>query len=192
MSGILSDNLGRAGGLMKAAAGGGVVLLSTATISNDATIEFTSLIDSTYDDYMVTFTNVIPASSGGRLQLAFSSNNGSSYLGASYRYALDGGSDASGAYNYGSASNSIVELITLLDSTASYGASGYLRLQGLASGAFAVATSAISHLRSTAFQITNTAATYFGDTNAIDAIRFNNNVGNLSSGTIRLFGITKT
>lgn len=174
-----------------AAAAGGLTFLSAATASNDASIAFTSLIDSTYDDYMVTLTNVVPVTSGGRIQLALSQNNGSSYLSASYRYANSGGSDADSALNEGSASNSIMLLATLVDNTAGYGANGFIRIQGVASGAYTVVTSVLSHLRSTAFQTTTTAGTYFGDTNAIDAIRLNNNAGNLNTGTIRLYGITK-
>lgn len=174
-----------------AAASGGLTFLSSATISNDASVAFTSLIDSTYDDYMITLTNLVPVTSGGRIQLALSQNNGSSYLSASYRYANSGGSDAGSALNEGSSSNSIMLLATLVDNTAGYGANGFIRIQGVASGAYPVVTSVLSHLRSTAFQTTTTAGTYFGDTNAIDAIRLNNNAGNLNTGTIRLYGITK-
>ena len=61
MSGVLSDNVGRAGGLVKAAAAGGLVLIGTASASGSgsATLEVTGL-DSTYDSYLIQGQDLVP------------------------------------------------------------------------------------------------------------------------------------
>ena len=60
MSGIIAQNVGRHTGLIKAtAAGGEWTLISTVTSDgSDATISFTSGIDSTYDEYCIKLFNI--------------------------------------------------------------------------------------------------------------------------------------
>ena len=62
MSGVLSDNVGRAGGLVKAAAAGGLVLIGTEEAgggSGTATLDVTGL-DSTYDSYLIQGQDLVP------------------------------------------------------------------------------------------------------------------------------------
>jgi len=44
---------------------GGMVLISSATASNSASVEFTSGIDSTYDEYQFWFVDINPGTDGG-------------------------------------------------------------------------------------------------------------------------------
>jgi hypothetical protein len=60
-------------------AGGSMVLLSTQTASGDASISFTTGIDSTYKEYMFIFNNIHPATDGTSLQFNLSTDSGSSY-----------------------------------------------------------------------------------------------------------------
>jgi hypothetical protein len=55
------------------------VLLSTATASSSASIEFTSGIDSTYDIYKFEFINIHPATNGANFNFNLSTDNGSNY-----------------------------------------------------------------------------------------------------------------
>lgn len=55
------------------------VLLSTATASSSASIEFTSGIDSTYDIYKWEFININPATNNTDFEFNISSNGGSNY-----------------------------------------------------------------------------------------------------------------
>ncbi len=67
MSGILTDNLGRAGGLMKAAAaGGGWAFVSAVTASSSATVAFTN--HASGYDYEYVFESIIPASDNVELR----------------------------------------------------------------------------------------------------------------------------
>jgi hypothetical protein len=59
--------------------GGNMVLLSTQTASGDASISFTTGIDSTYKEYMFIFNNIHPATDGTPLLFNLSTDGGSSY-----------------------------------------------------------------------------------------------------------------
>jgi hypothetical protein len=59
-------------------AGGGYILITATTISNDASISFTS-IDSTYDHYILELINVVPATDTAHLYIRTSNDGGSSY-----------------------------------------------------------------------------------------------------------------
>jgi hypothetical protein len=71
-----------------AAVGGGASLISSATASNDGSIEFT-LDNSTYSSYQVVLDSLLPATDGANLYMRFSSDGGSTFdSGASdYEYA---------------------------------------------------------------------------------------------------------
>jgi hypothetical protein len=60
MSGIIGDNLGRSGGLVKAAdTGGDLVLIASTTIGSEvSSVDFTSGIDATYKTYKVAWYNI--------------------------------------------------------------------------------------------------------------------------------------
>jgi hypothetical protein len=60
-------------------AGGNMVLLSTQTASGDASISFTTGIDSTYKEYMFVFNNIHPANNSVSFQFNLSTDGGSSY-----------------------------------------------------------------------------------------------------------------
>ena len=81
MSGIIAQNSGRHTGLVKASSGGGGewTLIQTLTSDgSDATISFTSGIDSTYDEYCFKFINIHPEDD---------------QVGFTFNYSVDGGSN---------------------------------------------------------------------------------------------------
>ena len=79
---ILTSNGTSAAPTYQAAAGGGgsIVELYKTAASNVATVNFTSLISATYQNYLLQFNGVYCASSGGTLSVRLSANNGGSYL----------------------------------------------------------------------------------------------------------------
>ena len=79
MTGIISNNVGRTSGLIKAAEGGGAwTLISTQTASASSTISFTSGLDSTYDEYVFKLINIHP-SAQAFFGFNFSTDAGSNY-----------------------------------------------------------------------------------------------------------------
>ena len=80
MSGIIAQNSGRHTGLVKASSAGGVWnLIETLTASSDATLDFTSGIDSTYDEYVFKFINIHPETDNQDIQFNASIDGGSNY-----------------------------------------------------------------------------------------------------------------
>jgi|TARA_R100001530_G_C4275077_1_gene144089 hypothetical protein len=60
MSGIISDNLGRSSGLVKAASGGDFVKIATAEVTGSvaATVDIQGCFTSTYDNYQIHFNRL--------------------------------------------------------------------------------------------------------------------------------------
>ena len=58
---------------------GKLTLISSATASGSSSVEFTSGIDSTYDEYVFYFVDINPSSDSVDFQTQFSTNAGSSY-----------------------------------------------------------------------------------------------------------------
>ena len=87
MSGIISDNVGRASGLVKAAGGGGsMTFLATIAMSSQATATFDGYFTSDYDVYEYQFSNILCATNDGtfdyRVRISSSDASGSYYYGA--------------------------------------------------------------------------------------------------------------
>ena len=71
------------------AAGGGLNHLTTATASSSASLDFTSLITSTYDVYLILLDEIFPATHAGDLFLRLSGDNGSTFSSNNYAYVSD-------------------------------------------------------------------------------------------------------
>jgi len=169
----------------------GLVLISTASASGVAAIDFTG-IDSTYDEYMVEILSAIPASAAVTLQMLASSDNGASFSGGgtAYKWAMQGyGTNGSGLANSSDGSNLI------LLSNAINGGSG---------ASFSIRIVRPSVAQPCDFFWTgcgNVTSNYLhayqgaGRHNAsvaVNAIRFYFSSGNIASGLFKLYGLRKT
>jgi len=101
--------------------GSSLVLLSTQTPSAVALVEFKSLISATYSNYLLVYSNLIPATNGAVGEIQISTDNGSTYIATNY---LAGANQAN--YNTASYGNvSTTTYITMGGTAAnSIGASG--------------------------------------------------------------------
>lgn len=174
--------------------GGGWNLLATRTAAASASLDFTSLITSTYDDYVFTIDSILPANTNTAFIMRVSTNNGSSYDSASnYAYTI-AYADLAGVTG-GSASTSATQIIlTGPDSNvASRGGSNGsfmfrnpLNAAGRKSltGQFSLAHD------NTGYYLYNTAAWYI-PTTAVNAVQFLYDSGNIASGVVRMYGISK-
>ena len=170
-------------------------LISTSTASDSSSIDITSGIDSTYDEYMFVYTDINP-SSGGHWAFQCSTDGGSNYnttLTSTLflAYHSEGGTDAMG-YNTAhdeaqSTDQQSLNVGTGAESDES--AAGILHLFNPAS------TTYVKHFyaRTQTYQDNDYAtdafaAGYFNTTSAINAIQFKMSSGNFD-GVIQLFGI---
>jgi Collagen triple helix repeat (20 copies) len=172
---------------------GALILLEQYTAANSATLDFTTCITSTYDDYLVEMLNVLPVTDSVGLQMVASTDGGSTWLGGTnYAFLMNrtGGSQTSGA-----ASSIPVDgyASALAGNTAAYGGvSGSIKLfNPLSATAYKYMTvnDAYRAYDGTFEMITGIAGIW--TTTAVNALRFKFSSGNIASGTIRVYGIAK-
>ena len=177
---------------------GGMVLLETQTASSDATLSFTSNIDSTYKEYIFKFMDIHPSNNDVALQVNF--RDGSTAYDATktstYFYAHHNEADTDTGLGYYAANDVAqatgVQKIALgLGTGNDESASGYLHLFDPSSTTF------VKHYigRTQEYYQDNRAvdtyyAGYCNVTVAIDGVQFSMSAGNIDAGTIKLYGVT--
>jgi hypothetical protein len=179
-------------------ASGALRYLGTATASSSATIDLTSLLSSTYDDYLIVIDSVIPATSNTDLQLLTSSNNGSSFATSGYFYSYTklGGGGASVPISGGSGATQILVADGVTNNT-SASINGEVRFHNVNNAAaykgLTFQTAYFSGgVADTNFFNAAGGAVRTDSSNAINAIRFKMSSGNIASGTFKVYGITKS
>lgn len=188
-----------AGGIGGGSGSGSLVLLEQHDASASASLDFTSFISSSFDEYLFEFVNLVPATNGVSLYMRMGTgagptfDAGANYASTDYRWA-PGGSAQSGASSGG---NQIVltnysAIDTLLNTASFGGLSGSCRLTAPGS------SSAYKHVTAQTSWF-NTGSVVEGtvihgaylSTTAVTAVRFLMSSGNIASGTIRVYGIAK-
>lgn len=177
-------------------AGGAMVLLGTATASTSATIDFTSLIDSTYDDYLIRFSGVTTDATLTIATIKVSTDNGSTWLASNIGHIskihLADGTKIESDVNL----TSVIYIIGV--SSARMGTGSDIALSGeftlsnvngttdKAIDGKAVYESASNGFASSKFQ------GYIRNTSNINAVQIVNNTGNFSVGEFYIYGIVKS
>jgi len=182
-------------------ASGDLVLLATNTITSGvSSSSFTSNIDSTYDTYMFKFINIHPDSSGGKFSFNFSVDSGSNYNVAktstvfrAYHQESDGSSGL--GYQTGldlAQGTGIQNLAEAMGTNADDSLSGYLYLFNPSSTTFAKHFIAVVSHESGGYQWNAYSGGYGNTTSAINAIQFSLHSGNIDSGVIKMYGLSKS
>ena len=174
---------------------GGMVLVSSATASASATIDFTL---GSYKEYQFYFVNMHPASNSSEFQFQCSIDSGSTYgvtlTSTHFRtYHFEDNSVTSLSYNstYDLAQSTAFQQLTRDTSNdADISVNGFLNLFNPSS------TTYVKHFMcTTATTDTDPAseneyvAGYFNTTSALTNIRFKFDTGNVDDGTILMYGI---
>jgi hypothetical protein len=178
--------------------GGNMVLLSTQTASGDASISFTTGIDSTYKEYMFIFNNIHPATDGTPLLFNLSTDGGSSYNVTKTTTVFNAYHDeADTVTNLGyrtdndlAQSTSYQNIAHSVGADADQAVSGYLHLFAPSSTTYVkhfISTTSPARDNNLAFE--HFTAGYGNTTSAINAIDFKFESGNIDAGTIQMFGI---
>ena len=199
MSGIISDNVLRQSGLIKAPAGGAWTFISKSTASTSANVSFTSGIDSTYGTYVFTLNNIHPGSDEMDILVNFSIDGGSNYnvtkTGSNFNaYHNEGDSATALTYHPGhdivqSTAGNVIAYDTGNDNDQA--SSGYLYLFNPSSTTFVKHfQSCMSATHTSDYQNNYFSAGYGNTTSAINAVQFSMSSGNIDAGDICLYGIT--
>lgn len=165
-------------------------LLATLTASSSATLDFTAMDSSKYAGYLFVFEDIIPATNAVNIQLLFSTNGGSTFLSSGYAYAGFGyDNGTSGGFGQNSATQISMTRSNVQNGNGGMSGFGYL---SVASGAYGAKwTSQLTLLNNASnydFEIMGAANSGVTIPNAV---RFQASSGNISSGTIRVYGIPK-
>lgn len=174
--------------------GGSLVLLESHVASASASLDFTSWYSSDYDEYVIEFVNVVPATNNVALELVMSTDGGSSYdTSAIYKWsawylgsANDDGIQSNGAGAY------IQAGVNIDNDTARGGVCGSARLFNPGSAVhYKRVTMDMSYSASgNSYRIVSHGL--YQSATAVDAFQFLFSSGNIASGTIRIYGVAKS
>jgi hypothetical protein len=195
---LTNDSIANVTAYNASVATGGMVLLSSQTASNSASISFTTGIDATYKEYQFYFINCHPASDNVDLLFQASTNGGSTYattLTDTFFNAWHDEADTSTTLAYGSGedaaqSTSFQMLCDNFGSDNDQNGCGIFTLFNPSS------TTYVKHFISKFNNYTyndytrnDFVAGYFNTTSAVNAIQFKMSSGNIDEGTILMYGI---
>lgn len=178
-----------------------LILISTQTASNSANISFTSGLNGTYDEYVFKFINIKPATDQVPFMFNLSTNGGSTYAVTKttsiFRAYHQEDDSATALEYYGSydlaQSTAYQAIFWSVGNASDESCSGTLTLFNPSS------TTYVKHYiftgneyEGTNYTINGYVAGYGNTTSAINAIDFKFNSGNISDGTIKLYGVKKS
>lgn len=184
-----------------AASAATLVLLSTQTASSSANISFTTGLDSTYDEYIIKYINVRPATDATDFQFNMSTDSGSNYNTTKtttnfIAYHFEDDSGAVLAYNgsYDLAQSTAFQTIgDQVGNGADESISGTLTIYNPSS------TTYVKHFINTGnkYQYSNISinefqAGYGNTTSAVNALQFKFSSGNIADGIFKLYGVKKS
>jgi hypothetical protein len=174
-------------------ASGSFVLIEEHTAAASAALQFTSCISSTYDTYQVEVVSLVPASDGAGIYLQFSTNGGSSYdSGSNYAWtALEGISNGTGSA--GSNPDTQIKLVTAQSDSANQGLVGRFNIYAPGASAYKLLTGNFAnYVGSSDGRLFNwNVSGQYLATTAVNAFQVIASTGNLTSGTLRCYGLAK-
>ena len=168
-------------------------LLASATASDSATIAFTSNIDSTYKNYLITFENVSPATDDVTLYFDMYVSGSVKNSSNCYDYACNGlrGNGTKSDTASEGANDIKVSGMSFGNATGENGF-GYVYLINPSETAdFKLMRAFTAHIDNGARACVDDCAGFLNDGQAaVDGVRFLFSSGNISTGTFRLYGVT--
>jgi hypothetical protein len=180
--------------------GSSQVLISSQTADDDASLSFTSGIDSTYDEYIFEFINMNPATNSTNFTFQCSTDGGSNYnttvtSTAFWAYHNEDGADGTLIYNTSidqAQATAYQPLAAGVGSGADEATAGELHLFNPSSTTYVknwYSTQNTTSGDTPTYDYFVKTAGYFNTTSAINAIRFQFASGNINEGIIKLWGV---
>lgn len=172
----------------------GLVLLEQHTASSSASLDFTSCISSTYDDYQLELIQLVPASDGVSFGIRVSTDGGSTYVSsADYSSWIlrfgSGGSTAGGGTGL-----TFINMFhgDSMSNNSNWGLSGNIKLfNPLSASSYKLVSGQLVTLNQSGSRACIIANGAYESTTAVNAFQFIMSSGNIASGTIRVYGIVK-
>ena len=176
-----------------------LILISTQTASNSATISFTTGLDSTYDAYEFKFINIAPRTDSSEFQFNFSTDGGSNYnvtktTTVFIAYHTENDAETILTYRNEDLAQSTAFQIMSIDSgnDADQNLGGFLELYNPSSTTYVKHfISRVNYNHQADYSIDSFTSGYGNTTSAINAIQFKMDSGNFD-GTIKMYGVKKS
>ena len=201
MSGIIAQNSGRHTGLVKAASAAGVWnLIETFTSDgSDATADFTSGIDSTYDEYVFKFINIHPETDDVQFQFQADTGTNTSYnqtITSTFFQYYHTENDVHGGGGYVTSNDqaegtAFQPLLHGIGGDNDQNVNGTLQIFSPSSSTFVkhfIATG--NRSSSDDASISEFCAGYFNTTTALTRVQFKMSADEIQAGSISLYGIS--
>ena len=177
----------------------GLTYISTATASSSASLDITSGIDSTYNEYQFHFVNMHPATNESEFTFQVNADGASGFnetITSTYfsAYHNESGSSAAlgydGGYDQGQGT-AYQDLTQNIGNDNDQSCSGMLTLYAPSSTTYVKHfVSKVQESQHSDYSIVAFAAGYINTTSAIDEISFKFDSGNIDAGTIKMFGVS--
>ena len=167
-----------------------MVLLSTATANNSASIIFTGL--TAYKQYEIHCSSIIPATNGAILQMTWSTDNGSTYLSTGYYWGLTETDTGGTIASAGTAATSSFRVASASSNASTDGIQHLrIRLSDLSINGNRHGYDSAGSLVRTTGTVTGTDSWGLNtDTSPVTAVKLAMSSGNITAGTFRLYGIS--
>lgn len=201
-AGVTASNVSHAvtvnipGGGGSGGGGGALVLLEQHTASASAQLDFTNFISTDYDEYIIEFIDILAATDGDDFWMRMGTGSTPTYdTGTNYgsvSYEGRAGGSATGGAEGGATKIALTR--NGVHNTGNFRLSGHLRLFN-PGGALNKNVNGLLTYYGTAggnFRIQDFVSGTYESTTAVTAIRFLMSTGNITSGTIRVYGVAKT
>ena len=173
--------------------GGALVLLEQHTASASATLDFTSFISATYDDYLFRIVGIVPATNNVdfwmRLSVAGVFDSGANYVNTHALVASTGDTAVKATL-----AAFVVRNAAEIQNGSAYGLSGQLDLFNHQSTTLGKRIGGNIRWSGAGPNYINSIMDGYWTTSgsAVDGVRFLFSSGNIASGTIRVYGIAKS
>lgn len=172
-------------------AGGSWTYLSTVTANNSGTLDIETTIDSTYDTYAIVMSGLVTTGNGASTRVQFKISG--TYESSNYRFFVtDFNSSAGGSGGFNSSVSNAGGSITINTGTSTSAGSSMSGIIYLANPSSTALHKQIygqtSSLNTNQYQSTFTGS-YTGSTTAVTGVRIFFSSGNISTGSVRLYGI---
>jgi hypothetical protein len=177
-----------------AGSSGGLVLLEQHTASSSASLDFTTAISSTYDEYLITIVGIVPATNAAIPLIRASTNGGASYDSGS-NYDNESFRIGGGGTNYVGGSSTGVQLSpgVGMSSTASLGGvNGRIFLYSPAASAYKTLEGDTAwYYLDGSTRVRSVVSGSYLSTTAVNAFQVVMDSGNIASGIVRCYGVAK-
>jgi hypothetical protein len=174
-------------GTTLSASGGALVLLDTKTASASSQLDFTSVITSSYDYYVLEIDTLVLSNSAADLQVRYSTDNGSTFITTSSYQTQRVERTLGGTTATTSGATQTASIIGPGATLGGY-ADGKIEIYNpSATTSFSYHT-LVGRVSSSLYVYETYTSQYAGGA-AVNAIRFFPSAGNFTSGSIRLYGV---